>query len=345
MQPSSPALSDRLSKISGSLCLWIAVAIFATSGPLTRLLIDLGAQQPVNGHNPISLCNLLFVGNLCALLVLVPLYRKQLTPTVLRGITGRDWLSMIVVGILAGALAPALFLLALSTTMVNNVTLVSRLEPLLTLVLSVWLLRERINFWVGLGAAVSFGGVLVTIGLQGAQMGGMAAFSAGMEARGEVFTALSAVALAVSNVISRARLGSIPVGTFSVVRTGLGTIVFFVLAIMLYGKSHFAEAFSPLLWQWMVLYGTLIVVAGQSLWLLGLKRSPASEAASIEAFHPVGAILAAFLLLGERPTLAQYVGGGIILAGIVLSVIGNRQKQGDREMDIQATWGTGFRGM
>ncbi|AGY59518.1 DMT family transporter [Gloeobacter kilaueensis] len=336
-------------KVPGQLFLWIAVIIFAASGAVTRKLTELGAQHLVAGHNPISLCNLLFVGNLCALLVLVPLYRKQLTPATFRQLSRSDWLGMIAVAVLAGALAPAFFLMALSITMVNNVTLVSRLEPLLTLVLSTWLLRERTSVWEGAGAVVSFAGVIATIALQSGAAGGMAAYSLGSAAQGELLTAIAAVALAVANIVSRARLGRVPVGTFSVVRTSLGTVIFFCLALILYGSRHFGEAFSPFLWQWMLLYGTLIVVVGQSLWLLGLKRAGASEAALVEAFNPVAAVLAAYLILGEVPTLAQYLGGGIILAGIALSLIGVYRKSGPSDPMIEARekagTGSGFRGM
>lgn len=48
----------------------------------------------------------------------------------------------------------------------NNVILVGRLEPLLTLALSVWLLRERVNIWEFFGAIAAFVGVILTIILQ-----------------------------------------------------------------------------------------------------------------------------------------------------------------------------------
>ncbi|MBW4698274.1 MAG: DMT family transporter [Aphanocapsa lilacina HA4352-LM1] len=319
-------MSALIAKIPGQLYLWVAVAIFAASGAVTRQLNELGAQHPtIDGRNPISFCNLLFVGNLCALLVLIPLYRNQLKPAILRQFSPADWLGMVGVALLAGALAPALILMALSQTMVNNVTLVGRLEPLLTLALSFWWLRERPTPWQTAGAAVGFLGVIVTVTLQGVSMGGMAALHLSTTGQGEWLTAFGAVALALANIISRARLSRIPVGTFAVVRTAIGTVVFFVIALYLFGSHHFVDAFSPLLWQWMLLYGTLIVVVGQSLWLLGLKRTSAAQAAVIEAFHPLGAILAAYWLLGEAPTSAQYAGGSIILLGIALGLVGSRR--------------------
>jgi di/tricarboxylate transporter len=62
-------------------------------------------------------------------------------------------------------------------------------------------------------------------------------------------------------------ISEIVIGIF---RTGLGSIVFFIFAIILYGSGHFAEMFSPFLWQWMLIYGGMIVVVGQSLWIIRL---------------------------------------------------------------------------
>ena len=336
-------------KIPGQIFLWIAVSIFAASGAVARRLTELGAQHSVGGHNPISFCNVLFVGNLCALLVMIPLHRKDLTPAVFKRLTRQDWLAMLAVAVLAGALAPALFLLALTLTMVNNVTLVSRIEPLLTLLLSVWLLRERVTGLEVFGAIVSFLGVLVTVALQGVAGGGMGFLVTGDTGRAELMTAIAAIALAVANVISRSRLTNLPTGTFGVVRTALGTVIFFCIALSLYGPQHFAEAFSPFLWQWMLLYGTLIVVVGQSSWLIGLKRTSASEASLVEAFNPIGAVVAAYLILAEAPTMAQWVGGAVIVAGLALSLFGtyrrSQEAQPMGETKQMAVASSSFRGM
>ena len=74
---------------------------------------------------------------------------------------------MAAVALLSGALAPGVIFEALSRTMVNNVVLVGRIEPPLTLALSIWFLGERTNGWEIVGAIVSFVGVVVTVVLQG----------------------------------------------------------------------------------------------------------------------------------------------------------------------------------
>ncbi|MBW4614403.1 MAG: DMT family transporter [Desmonostoc vinosum HA7617-LM4] len=312
-------------KIPGQTYLWLAILIFGASSAVTRKLTEIGAQHFIDDRNPISLCNVLFVGNLCALMVLILIHWRQLNKTFFQQLSSKDWLSLIVVSILAGALAPGLIFQALALTQVNNVILVGRLEPPLTLALSVWLLRERVNIWEVVGAIAAFIGVTLTIILQTptANMMNLGGFHLGV---GELLAATGAVALVIATVVSKTQLSDIPLGIYGVFRTALGTVVFFFLALILYGSDHFMGVFSPFLWQWMFLYGTIIVVLGQSFWVRGLRATTVSTASLASSFVPIVGILAAYLILNEAPTSAQYIGGSLILVGIFISQIGNRRQ-------------------
>jgi len=314
-----------IAKIPGKIYIWLAILIFGASSAVTRKLTEIGAQNSIGGRNPISLCNVLFVGNLCALIVLVAIYWRQLNIRVLRQLSRKEWIALVAVAILSGALAPGLIFQALALTNVNDIVLVGRLEPPLTLVLSVWLLKERVNFWEVVGAIVALVGVTLTIILQppGPAMMSAGGFRIGI---GEVLATLGSVATAVSMIIVKLRLSEIPLGIYSIFRTALGTVIFFFIALILYGKDHFMDVFSPLLWQWMLVYGAVIVVAGQFLWMKGLRTSTLSVASLIASFTPIASIVAAYLILDEAPTLAQYVGGSVILVGIFLSQVGIRRK-------------------
>lgn len=295
--------------------------IFGASGAVTRKLTEIGAQHLIDDRNPISLCNVLFVGNLCALILLILIYGRQWNKATLKQLSRKDWVSLTAVAILSGALAPGLIFQALALTGVNNVILVGRLEPPLSLALSVWLLKERVNIWEFMGAIAAFVGVILTIILQppGETMMKMGGFGLGV---GELLAALGSVAIAASTIIGKKHLSHIPLGIYSIFRTALGTVIFFLIALVLYGSDHFADVLSPFLWQWMFLYGGLIVVVGQSFWIQGLKTSTVSTASLIGSFGPIIGILAAYLILGEAPTLPQYIGGSLILVGIFLSQVG-----------------------
>jgi drug/metabolite transporter (DMT)-like permease len=306
--------------------LWVAILIFGASNSITRKLTSIGAQHFVDGRNPISFCNVLFVGNLCALLVLIVLHWKQWNPMTLGRFNQREWLSLIAVAILAGAIAPGLMFQALSLTAVNNVVLLGRLEPPVALFLSTWLLGERVNAWEVAGGLVSFIGVILAFSLQSMQQILPSVGHSSPLGTGEVLAATAAIALAVSTILGKANLGRVPLGIYSIFRTALGTVIFFFTALLIYGPYHFVDILSPFLWEWMLIYGPLIVVVGQSLWAKGLRASTVSAASLISSFTPVAGILAAYLILGEVPTVPQCLGGLVILIGIGLSQIGIRQQ-------------------
>lgn len=316
-------LNRLIPKISGQTYLWLAIAIFGASGAVTRKLTEIGANHFIDGRNPISLCNVLFVGNLCALIVMIFIYGRQWNRHNLQQLSKIQWVSLTAVAILSGALAPGFIFQALAITGVNNVILVGRLEPPLTIALSVWLLRERINLWEVMGAVVAFIGVTLTIVLQppGEMMANMGGLQVGL---GEVLTAIAAVAVAVATIIGKKYLTLVPLGIYNIFRTTLGTIIFFFVAIILYGQDHFADVLSPFLWQWMFVYGAVIIVVGQSFWIKGLQTASVSTASLVGSFTPLVGILAAYLILGEAPTTAQYIGGSLILVGIFLSQLGIR---------------------
>jgi drug/metabolite transporter (DMT)-like permease len=308
-------------RIPGHIYLWLAIPIFGSSSAITRKITDIGAQHLVNGHNPISYCNVLFVGNLCALFVLIAIHRKQWHRNTLKQISVQEWIGLVVVAILAGALAPGLIFQALSITPVTNVLLLGRLEPPLTLALSIWLLQDRLNRWEVLGSIVAFTGVVLTIVLQPtmSKMLPVAGFQVGA---GELMAVSGAICLSIATIVAKKHLAHVPLGIHNTVRTGLGTIVYFCLAVWMYGFDHFMDVLSPFLWQWMLFYSLVIVVIGQSLWNQGFRISSIATASLIGSFAPIVGILAAYLILGEVPTRAQYIGGAVILLGLFLGKVG-----------------------
>lgn len=332
---------------SGRVYLLLAIAIFGAANAVTRKLTELGEMNLVAGRNPISFCNVLFIGNLCALILLAAFYARDWRKPALQQIKWQDWLSMAVVAILGAAIVPTLIFTALAITPVNNVILISQVDTPLVLALSVWVLGDRVNKWVVAGAVVSFIGVALTVLIQPPGAGMVSMGTA--VGRGIIFTLIAAVIKAVANLISKISLREIPLGIFSVFRMFVGTVFFFGATIVLYGPEHFMDVGSLFLWQWMLFYAAIIVVAGQSFWFNGLKRSTASEVSFATAFNPIVGILSAFLLLGEVPTLGQYVGGVVILGGIVLNQIGvqrlNLIRPSQRPSTKEMSESGGFKGV
>lgn len=314
-------IQRQLTQIPSPIYLGIAVLIFAASSSVTRKIIEIGETHTVNGHNPVSLCNVLFVGNLCALALMIPIFYRDWKPSILKTLTRKNWIILTITGILSGAIAPALIFSALGLTMVTNIVLVGQIAPILTLALGIFFLGSPVNPWTIVASLVSFGGIALTIFLGSPGQGvAMPGFHIG---RGEIFVLIASVIGASTNVISRLQLQSIPLGIFTIYSNILGTIIFFIVANILYGPNHFAEVLSPFLWQWMIVYALVIVVLGKLCWLAGLKKASSTELNLASLLNPILAIMMAYLILGEVPTSAQYIGGSLLLVGVILSFVGN----------------------
>ncbi|WP_310482352.1 DMT family transporter, partial [Chamaesiphon sp. VAR_48_metabat_403] len=301
------------------------------------------ATQFVNGHNPISLCNVLFVGNVCALGLMMIVYRHQLTAENFGNISKVEWINLTIVAILSGALAPAAIFRALALSPVNNIILLGRLEVPLILILSRIILQERLNRYQKIGAFVVLIGIVVAV------IGDRSDLSKSglMIGTGEILTITAAVVSAIATLINKQKLSDIPVGIYGIFRTGLGSIVFFVFAVILYGSGHFAEMFSPFLWQWMLIYGGIIVVVGQSLWIKGSRESSLTVATIVSCFHPIAGMLFAYWILAELPTMLQVIGSIILLTGLLLSQIkSDRQKLTSKPSELHSSDrdGGGFEG-
>jgi drug/metabolite transporter (DMT)-like permease len=311
------------SRIPGQAYLWMAVLIFGASSSVTRKLTQIGAMQLVNGHNPISFCNVLFAGNLCALGVMLLLYRHQLTAANVKQITRSEWGYLTIVAILSGAIVPALVFQALALSPVNTIILLGRLELPLALIASRVVLKETINRNRYVAAVIVLVGIFIAVLGNPANSSGLM-IQLGL---GEILTIISVVLASVSSVINKQKLIQLPLGIIHVVRTGLGSVIFFIVANVLFGPEHFGDIFSPFLWQWMLVYGGIIVVLGQSFWAKGFRQSPVSISAIVACFGPIAGMVFAYLILAEVPTSGQLWGCGILMIGLLVSAIAGRDRQ------------------
>jgi drug/metabolite transporter (DMT)-like permease len=292
---------------------------------------------------------LLFAGNMCAVLALLAVFRKHWSVENLRRPTRNDWLSLIVLALLTSALAPWFFFIALENAMITSVVLLAQIEPPLVLVLSWLVFGERFGFLSATGAALCVVGVALSVLLQPSEAGIMIG-------KGEIFAALAAAIYAISTIIARPRLNRIPLGIFTVFRNAVGAMFFFIAVTYLYGLEHFADVTSPFLWQWMLVYGGVIIVGGQVFWFTGLKTARSIDVSLATSASPVAGVLAAYLILGERPLAAQLIGGGVLLLGIAIGLAGGRRRKGEGVQEViepidktrsalEAECKTGFKGV
>ena len=312
------------------LFLWVAILIFSAANSVIAKLGHIGAQHLVEGRNPISFCNVLFAANFIAGWTLFAIYRKQWTRATFSKITGRDWWNMVIFTILASVIAPTLFFIGLMLTQVINVVLISTLSIPLSLFFGWLVLKQRPSLGVVLSSILALVGILITFFLHQSEpmsvsmkmtmanvgRGTLGHFLATIPKSGEICIAVSVTFTAFGVMLSEKVLDHVPTGIFSPLTALAGSIVFFFIAVIVFGWGHFIDLLDPFLWEWMFLYGAIIVGLGLYLWYRGIHGTFPADFSIANSFTPVAGIFFAFLILGEVPEWGQIIGGLVILCGI-----------------------------
>lgn len=293
----------------------LSIALFALASPVIKWLITQGGQAGVVQAGAISFCNVLFVGNFCAGVLTGVMFNPRRIWKDIGGIRGSTiWLA--VASVLLAVTIPWLLFTALQTTMVTSLVLLSRLEPVLYTLFALLVFKATVSKgqWVGYGIIVT--GVLVLV-----------LFENNFQLmRGHVLILVATVLQALAAVISRIVLRTCSVQAFVFLRNFVSAVVFFWIAVYLYGFGHFADAFAGDLWIAMTVYALVIVVIGQIAWYKALAGLRSTTVAQWSMLFPFFAIFFAFVLLGEIPKTPQWIAGGIILVGMLVCRWGSKDK-------------------
>jgi len=309
------------SKKIGRVCLILAMIIFAASNSISSKLADIGMQNSLDGRNPISFCNVLFIGNLSALVTLSIVYGRKWNPRQLNRLSLANWLILIGAAILVGTVAPALTFFALEKTSATNVILIGRIQSPITLALFTLAGDKKTNWWIFVGEIVAVLGIICMLVLETPEEN-FANIMGQKIGIGELLAIAGALALSLGKFIRGTKLNQISLGVWAIFRTAIGTVVFATLVIKLFSISHFTDVFNPLVWQWISIYGIIIVAGGQILWFKGLSIVEFSAVSYAGYLIPLAGMAIAYFILGEIPTAAQYVGMFPILIGAIVNQIG-----------------------
>lgn len=199
-------------------------------------------------------------------------------------------------------------------------SVVLQTQAFITMLLAAALLGEKPHRWQWLGLCIAIGG-LVFIGAAHGEG------AAGMTLAGFVLTVGAASMWAGSNLLTRlaARQGPYEPVSF-IVWTSLFPIVpLLLLSWWVDGADTMARQLHGLGWReigvvaYLALLSTLV---GYGLWTRLLQRYAASTVAPLSLLVPVIGLLSAMMVLGERPTVWQWLGTLGVLAGMVVNQFG-----------------------
>ncbi len=285
----------------------LAIVLAALATPIVKWLLVHGGKLGISNPNAISFCNILFVGNICSGIVVLATFgwgRLWLQLKRLDARTNQLLAGNILIGTVV---APILLYTALETTMVTNLVLLTRIEAVGYSILGVFLFKDPISksTWIGL-AIITVGTIILAL-VQGQFM------------KGDGLGLLAGILFAVGSALGRSIVKQISIPAFVFIRNLVGGIVFFCLAIILYGPDHFAHAFSADLWLAMTVYAALVVVLGQMSWFRAVAALSSGVVSTWSTLTPVLGILFAYLIVHEIPDMSQWVAALIIIGGLVIT--------------------------
>ena len=306
--------------VQGMILSWVAVIIYASANSIILILTDIGSNNLLDGRNTITFCNLLFLGSLFSLVPMVFFFWKEWTRENLNKISRSDWIAMTISAILSSALTPSLFFFALEFSTVTNVVLIGRIEPPMMLILSCLVLKVAFDRWAFAGTLIALSGAVIVITMRSGDAAGFEFGRGEYAALGGIFSFMA------SNLLTKKKLNEVSFGVFSIYRTILGTIIYFIWAIYLFGPDHFQDVFAPTVLKWTLVYAVIVIIGGQFAWNMALKKARSSDMTLATSFTPIAAITIAVLLVGEDPGDGIWLGGAVIIGGILLALYGRHRK-------------------
>lgn len=193
-------------------------------------------------------------------------------------------------------------------------SLVLQVSGPFTLVLGALLLREKVRGRQWLGIAVAMAG-MVLVGVSRAQAAAIVPF---------LLVLAGGLGWAFGNLASRLAMPPNPLH----LTLWMSVVVpapMLVLSLLTEGPeriaSSLAGAFGPeAVPAWVGLAYTCVIATavGSGIWTWLLARHPAGVVAPFSMLVPVAGILTAAIVLGERPTLLELLGGVVVVAGVMI---------------------------
>jgi drug/metabolite transporter (DMT)-like permease len=271
------------------------IVLWALNITLTRYILTHGFQPLAYATFRYGLAALIFI-------VMVLVARRSLW------IARRD-LRLVLFAALMVLLNQICFVYALDTTSASTIALILGATPVIAALIGLVLGLERLSrrFWIA--SVVSFAGVgLVALGSGGDVSAGPAGILLGLATA----TTWACYALAAVPLMQRYTASHV-----SAVVLGIAWI-----GIALVGAPQTLDQTLGLGWEvWsLLLFATLgPLVVTTILWFRVLARIGVSRATLAANLHPFVAAVFALLLLSERMTLLQALGGVLIAGGILLA--------------------------
>lgn len=225
-----------------------------------------------------------------------------------------------------------LFFTALKYTTAINSSIIAATNPMVTLLLMLIFLKQRLTKAQLAGVIISFVGVVLTI--TGADLEVLKGFSFN---RGDLWMLAAVAAWAAYGVFSKSKGKDIPPMALTYYSFLVCTIL--LIPFVLYERPWTFLGQVPLSAYMAVLYMSIFPsVIGYLVQQMAIKKIGPGRASIFVNLVPVFSIILAVLLLGEKLEPIKLLTSGIIIAGVFICQRGDGLKPGDpKNTDIRIT--------
>ena len=247
------------------------------------------------------------VGLAASVLILVVALKRAPLPA------RSDVLALAGLGVLGNGFYQCLFVIGVSKTSASDAALVIAATPAFVAIIGRLRGTERTNTRRVAGIALSILGMaFVVLGASTAPSGSAASLA------GDLIMLGASLCWATYTVLLKPYTARIPGLQISTITMAGGAIplVAYCLPAML--RTDWSS-FPPLGWAAVTYSGLGSLVIAYAFWYRGIRIIGPTRTAMYSNLQPVVAVLVAWAMLGEVPTVVQGVGAGSIMAGLLLS--------------------------
>ncbi|STX50445.1 permeases of drug/transporter [Legionella busanensis] len=312
-----------LAKRRAIVFLVIGAILFSLGPVLIKLMVERNQYYGIFNPGAISFCNVLFIGNLCAGIIILVFHSFT---DILKEIINlpRKTKFYLFAITLTSTVYPALIFIALEYTTVINLILISRFNGIVYMTLAYFVLGLRLRKLEILGYLI-IGITVITL---------LVYTNKGFHfSLGDWLILSAAIFFAFNELLSKKLLPGCSIPTYVFSRNFISAIIFFCIAVILLGPGHFMEAFGRNFWILMLLYAGVAIVLAQIFWVKAISVLPLTYVANINLLNPIFSLAFAFLLLQESPHSSEWLAIIIITLSIILPKLSRKpQNQSARPM-------------
>ncbi len=225
-------------------------------------------------------------------------------------LSGQEKLALILLGLLGVFGFNYSFFVALETTSALNAALIMALSPLLTMLLSSFILTTGLPVRQLLGIAIAFSGVALVI------TGGH--LSLVRLAPGDLWMLFACFCWSLHNVLVKRYAGAVPPMQQARWTISTGTMGMIILVLLIDSPletipNQPISSIGALIY--MAIFGTVLAYV---FWLQGIQKLGPQRAAVAFNLVPVSTLLIN-LVMGQLPQIEQFVGLALVFSGVVIT--------------------------